>query len=120
MIELGRAQKSIFLARYLRKRHLQREIHEGLNVVEHGIARARSSSTARAGSGRDEQEMSVLCLRILQAALVYVNTMLSIRPDREASPRQSCRAQGQALTPPRHVAAGRSTVWTPGYLDDSS
>jgi hypothetical protein len=25
---------------------------------------------------RDEQEMSVLCLRILQAALVYVNTLM--------------------------------------------
>jgi TnpA family transposase len=34
MIELGRAQKTIFLARYLRGRALQREMHEGLNVVE--------------------------------------------------------------------------------------
>jgi TnpA family transposase len=34
MIELGRAQKTIFLARYLRSRTLQREIHQGLNVVE--------------------------------------------------------------------------------------
>jgi TnpA family transposase len=25
---------------------------------------------------RDEQEMSVLCLRILQAAMVYVNTLM--------------------------------------------
>ena len=25
---------------------------------------------------RDEQEMTVLCLRILQAALVYVNTLM--------------------------------------------
>ncbi len=33
-IELGRAQKTIFLARHLRSRALQREIHEGLNVVE--------------------------------------------------------------------------------------
>ena len=34
MIELGRAQKTIFLARSLRSRQLQPEIHEGLNVVE--------------------------------------------------------------------------------------
>jgi TnpA family transposase len=34
MIELGRAQKTIFLCRYLRDRELQREIQEGLNVVE--------------------------------------------------------------------------------------
>jgi TnpA family transposase len=33
-IELGRAQKTLFVARYLRDRDLQREINEGLNVVE--------------------------------------------------------------------------------------
>jgi TnpA family transposase len=34
MLEIGRAQKTIFVARYLRDRGLQREIKEGLNVVE--------------------------------------------------------------------------------------
>jgi TnpA family transposase/integrase len=34
MAETGRAQRTIFLARYLRNRDLQREINEGLNVVE--------------------------------------------------------------------------------------
>jgi hypothetical protein len=33
-IELGRAQKTVFLARYLRSRGLQREINDGLNVIE--------------------------------------------------------------------------------------
>jgi TnpA family transposase len=80
MIELGRAQKTIFLARYLRSRQLQREIHEGLNVVE---SWNRANAVIFYGKGgdlasnhRDEQEMSVLCLRILQAALVYVNTLM--------------------------------------------
>jgi TnpA family transposase len=80
MIELGRVQKTIFLARYLRGRALQREIHEGLNVVE---SWNRANSVIFYGKGgdlatnhRDEQEMSVLCLRILQAALVYVNTLM--------------------------------------------
>ena len=31
MLEVGRAQKAIFVARYLRNRDLQREIQEGLN-----------------------------------------------------------------------------------------
>jgi TnpA family transposase len=58
----------------------QREIHEGLNVVE-SCDRANAvifygKGGDLASSRRDEQEMSVLCLRILQAALVYVNTLM--------------------------------------------
>jgi TnpA family transposase len=34
MLELGRAQKTIFIARYLRDRDLQRETNEGLNLIE--------------------------------------------------------------------------------------
>ena len=80
MAELGRAQRTIFIARYLRDRDLQREINEGLNVVE---SWNRANGVIFFGKGgdiatnrRDEQELSVLCLRILQAALVYVNTLM--------------------------------------------
>jgi TnpA family transposase len=80
MIEVGRAQKTIFLARYLRDRDLQREINEGLNVAE---SWNRANSVIFFGKGgdiatnrRDEQELSVLCLRVLQSALVYVNTLM--------------------------------------------
>jgi hypothetical protein len=34
MLKAGRAQRSIFLARWLRDRDLQRETESGLNVVE--------------------------------------------------------------------------------------
>jgi len=77
---VGRAQRTIFVARYLRSRELQREITEGLNVVE---AFNGANSVIYYGKGgeiasnrQDEQEMTVLCLRILQAALVYVNTLM--------------------------------------------
>ncbi|MGO4612713.1 Tn3 family transposase [Nocardia sp. 2YAB30] len=80
MIELGRAQKTIFLCRYLRSRELQREIEEGLNVIE-SWNRANSviyyGKTGELSSNRaDEQELSVQCLRIVQASLVYVNTLM--------------------------------------------
>src|SRR3954451_6483795 len=80
MIEVGRAQRTLFIARYLRDRDLQREINEGLNVVE---SWNRGNSIIFFGKGgdiatnrRDEQELSVLCLRVLQSALVYVNTLM--------------------------------------------
>jgi TnpA family transposase len=80
IIETGRAQKTLFAARYLRDRDLQREINEGLNVVESWnggnsiIFYGKNGELAT--NRRDEQELSVLCLRVLQAALVYVNTLM--------------------------------------------
>lgn len=80
MLEVGRAQRTIFVARFLRSRELQREITEGLNIVE---AFNGANAVIYYGKGgeiasnrQDEQEMSALCLRILQAALVYVNTLM--------------------------------------------
>lgn len=80
MLEVGRAERTIFVARYLRDRNLQRDTNTGLNVVEtwHG-----GSDVLFFGNGgqltsnqREEQELSMLCLRILQSALVYVNTLM--------------------------------------------
>ncbi|MDX6240057.1 MAG: hypothetical protein QOG10_4877 [Kribbellaceae bacterium] len=80
MIELGRAQKTLFVARYLRDRDLQREINEGLNVVESWNGGNSVIFFGKRGdiasNRRDEQELSVLCLRVLQSALVYVNTLM--------------------------------------------
>jgi TnpA family transposase len=100
MLEVGRAQRTIFVARYLRSRELQREITEGLNVVE---AFNGANSVIYYGKGgeiasnrHDEQEMTVLCPRILQAALVYVKTPslnttgLSCSPPRTGAGQPRC------------------------------
>ncbi|MGW6602506.1 Tn3 family transposase [Streptomyces sp. NPDC055036] len=76
MLEVGRAQKTIFVARYLRDRDLQREIQEGLNVVE-GWNGANDiiffgKSGELSSNRRDQQELSVLALHLLQTALVFV------------------------------------------------
>jgi TnpA family transposase len=80
MLEIGRAQRTAFVARYLRDRDLQREIEEGLNVVEAWNGANAVICYGRGGeisSNRQEEvEMTALCLRILQAALVYVNTLM--------------------------------------------
>jgi TnpA family transposase len=80
MIEIGRAQKTVFLARYLRSRGLQREINDGLNIIE-SWNRANSviffgKESQLSSNRRDEQHMSVLCLRICQAAMVYINVLM--------------------------------------------
>jgi TnpA family transposase len=78
MIEVGRAQRTIFAARYLRDRDLQREIHDGPNVAEGWNGGNQVLFYGKGGdiatNRRDEQELSVLCLRVLQAALVYPST----------------------------------------------
>lgn len=80
MLEIGRAQRTIFVARYLRERNLQREIEEGLNVVESWNAANAVIYYGKGGeistNRREEVEMAALCLRILQASLVFVNTLM--------------------------------------------
>lgn len=80
MLEVGRAQRTVFLCRYLRSRDEQREVNSGLNVVESWNGANAQIFYGKAGdiasNRRDEQEMSVLCLHIVQAAMVYINTLM--------------------------------------------
>jgi hypothetical protein len=76
----GRAQRSIFLARWLRDRDLQRETESGLNVVENynGVNDyIRFGKRGELASNRrEEQELGMLCLHILQSSLGLINTLM--------------------------------------------
>ena len=80
LVELGKAIKTTFLARYLHEEALRREINAGLNVVENWnsangfIFYGKSGEIAT--NRLDDQELSVLSLHLLQACLVYINTLM--------------------------------------------
>ena len=80
LLELGKAVKTIFLCQYLRSEEIRREIQEGLNVVEQWNGANDFIYFGRSGemtSNRlEHQELSMLCLHLLQISLVYVNTLM--------------------------------------------
>ena len=63
-----------------RSRDEQREVNSGLNVMESWNGANSQIHYGKAGdiasNRRDEQEMTVLCLHVAQAAMVYVNTLM--------------------------------------------
>lgn len=80
LIELGKAIRTIFLCRYLLSEELRIEINESLNVVErlNGVMDFIFFGKLGGIATNDitEQELSVLCLHLLQVSMVYINTLL--------------------------------------------
>ena len=78
--ELGKVVKTIFLCEYLTSKPLRIEINQGLNVVENRNSANGFIFYGKSGeistNNLENQELSVLCLHLLQNSLVYINTLM--------------------------------------------
>lgn len=80
LLELDKAAKTIFLCKYLSDKGLRREIHSGLNVIErwNGVNDFifYGNGHELVSNRRDDHEISVLSLHLLQSSMVYINTLM--------------------------------------------
>ncbi len=80
LVEFGKVTKSIFLCLYLSDEDLRVEIHESQNIVERLNSIMSFIFYGKVGeinsNDKEEQELSIVCLHLLQACMGYVNTLL--------------------------------------------
>jgi TnpA family transposase len=80
LIELGKAEKTIFLCNYLSSIDMRREIQAGLNVIENWNGTNDFIFYARRGrlmtNDQQDMEISMLSLHLLQNCLILINTLL--------------------------------------------
>lgn len=80
LLEFGKVAKSIFLCRYLSDEDLRIEIHASQNIVERLNSIMDFIFYGKVGeissNDKEEQELSIVCLHLLQACMGYVNTLL--------------------------------------------
>jgi TnpA family transposase len=78
-LELGKVIKTIFLCRYLHSVEMRQEINAGLNVVENWNSAIGFIHYGKSGemttNSPGEQEISMLCLHLLQVCITYINTL---------------------------------------------
>jgi TnpA family transposase len=77
---LGKVEKTIYLCEYLSSLELRHEVQEGLNVVERWNEANDFIRYGRQGifatNSREHQEISALCLQLLQNCVMLINTIL--------------------------------------------
>jgi TnpA family transposase len=79
ILELGKVRETIFLCEYLNSEKVRQEIQEGLNVIENWNGATDFTWLGKSGeltvNNKEDQEIAVLCLHLLQICMVYINTL---------------------------------------------
>lgn len=108
LLEIGKIEKTIFLCQYLSSENLRIEIHAALNIVErvnsimHFIFYGKLGQLA--SNNKEEQELSVACLHLLQVCMVYINTLIIQEILSEKSWQDKLTTEDKrALTPLMHA-----------------
>jgi TnpA family transposase len=80
LAELGKVEKTIYLCEYLSSLELRQEVEAGLNVVERWNEANDFLCYGRQGvfatNNREQQEITMLALQLLQNCLMLINTLL--------------------------------------------
>jgi TnpA family transposase len=80
LLEIGKAKRTIFLCRYLSDESLRIKINEFLNMVElfNGLMGFifHGKQGQIASNDREDQELSILALHLIQVCIVYMNTLI--------------------------------------------
>jgi TnpA family transposase len=81
LMEIGKAEKTIFLCKYLASEELRIEIQESLNIVEMVNSTIGFIFYGKLGeistNHKDDQELAIACLHLLQVCMIYINTMIT-------------------------------------------
>jgi TnpA family transposase len=107
LFEIGKAEKTIFLCRYFSEEALRIEIHESLNIVERVNSIMHFIFFGKLGeitsNDKEEQELSIVCLHLLQTCMVYINTLMIQKVLSEPAWKDRLTAEDKrALTPLLH------------------
>ena len=80
LTEIGKAVKTQFLCHYLEEEALRIEIHEALNMVERLNGAMNFIFYGNLGeitsNKMHDQELTVVCLHLLQVCMMYINTLI--------------------------------------------
>lgn len=107
LMEIGKAQRTIFLCRYLSDESLRIQINEALNIVERFNGMLSFIFHGKQGeittNDKEDQELSILALHLVLVCIIYMNTL--IIQEVLSNPSRSYRltkADLRALTPMIH------------------